>query len=167
MTCVQCEERMSDYLERALSHPEREAVDFHLQSCGACNELFVRITAFLAWGKSFPVHERPVWLPTRILANTPRRARESWIDTIAAAWKWIIDPRPAMGVFTAVVVLGWLGSFAGISPNWSNVVRNPVGVYYAAQGAMNRAYDEAIRRYYRSPLVNEITARIEQLREIS
>ena len=167
MTCLQCEERLSDYLEGALSLAERETMDLHLQSCAACRELSAGITEVMAWGKSFPVHEPPPWLPARIVANTPRVARESWIDTIAAAWKWIIDPRAAMGVFTAVIVLGWLGSFAGISPNWTSVIRNPTAVYYAAQGAMNRAYDEAIRRYYRSPLVNEITARIGQLREIS
>ena len=167
MICLQCEERMSDYLEGALSPADRDTVDLHLQSCGACRDLLAGMTEVLAWGKSFPLHEPPVWLPARIIANTPRLARESWTDILTAAWKWIIDPRAAMGVFTAVLVLGWLGSFAGISPNWTTVVRNPAAIYYAAQGAMNHAYDEAIRRYYRSPLVNEITARIEQLREIS
>jgi hypothetical protein len=94
-------------------------------------------------------------------------AHESWIDTIAAAWRWVADPRAAVGVFTATLVLGWLGSLAGISPSMTTVVRNPTAIYYEAQGAMNRAYDEAIRTYYRSPLVNEIKTRIEQLREIS
>jgi hypothetical protein len=70
-------------------------------------------------------------------------------------------------VFTAALVLGWLGSLAGISPQWTTVVRNPAAIYYEAQGAVNRAYDEAVRRYFRSPLVNEIKTRIEQLREIS
>ena len=105
--------------------------------------------------------------PARIIANTPRLARESWTDILTAAWKWIIDPRAAMGVFTAVLVLGWLGNLAGISPDWGAVVRDPSAIYYGAQGAMNRAYDEAIRAYYRSPLVTQIQSRIEQFREIS
>ena len=47
------------------------------------------------------------------------------------------------------------------------LVRNPAAIYYQAEGAVNRAYDQAVRRYYRSPLVTEIRTRIEQLREIS
>lgn len=167
MTCTHCEEKLSDYLENALSATDRTAVELHFQSCAACSELLAGMTRVLAWGKSFPVREAPAWLATRIIANTPRVARESWIDTITSVWKWIVEPRIAMAVFTATLVLGWLGSIAGISPDWTTVVRNPTSIYYGAQGAMNRAYDEAVRRYYRSPLVTEIQTRIEQLREIS
>ncbi len=167
MNCLNCEERMSDYLEGALSPAERNAVDLHLQSCAACSELLAGMTNVLAWGHAFPVYEAPAWLPVRIIANTPRLERERWIDTIAAAWKRFIDPRFAMGLFTATLMLGWLGSLAGISPDWRTVVRNPAAIYYEAHGAVNRAYDEAIRRYYRSPLITEIKTRIEQLREIS
>jgi hypothetical protein len=158
---------MSDYLERALGPAERAAVESHLQSCTACSTLLEDVTEVLSWGRRFPVHQPPVWLADRIIANTPRIARESWTDTIAIVWKWIADPRLAMGVFTATLVLGWLGSLAGVSPRWAAVVRDPAAIYYEAQGAVNRAYDEAIRMYYRSPLVTGIRTRIEQLREIS
>lgn len=167
MNCAHCEERMSDYLENTLNAADRAVFELHLQSCTACSELLAGMAEVLAWGKTFPVHLAPAWLATRIIANTPRVARESWIDMIASVWKWIIEPRTAMAVFTATLVLGWLGSLAGISPDWTTVVRNPAAIYYGAQGAMNRAYDEAVRRYYRSPLVSEIQTRIEQLREIS
>ena len=167
ISCARCEERMSDYLENALSLADRSVMTLHLESCNACSKLIANMAAVLDWEKTFPVHEAPAWLPTRIIANTPRVARERWIDTIAAAWKWVIDPRRAMGVFTAVLVLGWMGNLAGISPNWSTVVRNPSAIYYEAQGAVNRAYDEAVRKYYRSPFVTELRTRIEQLREIS
>jgi hypothetical protein len=158
---------MSNYLEGALGQSERDAVDVHLQSCTACSELLAAIPDVLAWGKIFPVHPAPDWLPARIIANTPHIERERWIDTIAGALRWVVEPRIAMGVFTATLVLSWLGTLAGISPNWSAVIRNPSAVYYDAQGAVNRAYGEAVRRYYRSELVTRIEARIEQLREIS
>jgi predicted anti-sigma-YlaC factor YlaD len=167
ISCARCEERMSDYLENALSPVDNGVITLHLESCTTCSKLIANMAGVLEWGKTFPVHEAPAWLPTRIIANTPRVARESWIDTIAAAWKWVIDPRRAMGAFTAVLVLGWMGNLAGISPKWSTVVRNPSAIYYEAQGAVNRAYDEAVRKYYRSPFVTEIKTRIEQLREIS
>ncbi len=167
MTCTQCEERMSDYLENAIAAEDRGRMELHLRACAACAELLAGMNEVLAWGKEFPVYQAPAWLPTRIIANTPRVERENWGDTILGLWKWIIEPRTAMAVFTATLVLGWMGSLAGASPNWASVVRNPASIYYGAQGAVNRAYDEAIRAYYRSPLVRDIETNIERLREIS
>lgn len=168
MNCAHCEERMSDFLEYALSVTERGAVELHLQSCHACTELLAGMTEVLAWGKAFPVYQAPAWLPARIIANTPRVARENWLDTIASIGRWIIEPRTALTLFTATLVLSWLGSLAGISPtSWTMVVRDPAAIYYGAQGLMNRAYDGAVRTYYRSPVVTQIQTRIEQLREIS
>jgi hypothetical protein len=167
MNCEYCEERISDYLENALSLDERTAVNLHLQTCSSCNDLLIGVRDVLVWGKSFPVYEAPAWLPPRIVANTPRIAREKWTDTVGAVWRWIIEPRTAMAVFTTILVLGWLGNLAGLSPNFAAVIQNPTGIYYGAQGVVNRAYGEAVRRYYRSPLVTEIQTRIQQLREIS
>jgi predicted anti-sigma-YlaC factor YlaD len=167
MNCATVEELASDYLEGALNEAQASSVALHLQSCAACAELFADIGEVLSAAKVFPVYEPPPWLATRIIANTPRIARENWVDTMAAVWKWVIEPRTAMAVFTAILVLGWLGGMAGISPDWGRVVRNPAAVYYGAHGVLDRAYDEAIRKYYRSPLVTEIQTRIEQLREIS
>jgi len=99
MNCQYCEERMSDYLERALSAHECDAVDLHLQSCTGCSELLSGMREVLAWGRSFPVYEPPSWLPARIVANTPRRARESWTDTIAALWSWIVVKSVVLGMF--------------------------------------------------------------------
>ena len=169
MTCTQCEEQMSDYLENALGAAQRGAMELHLQTCHACAGLLAGMAEVLAWGRSFPVYDAPQWLPLRIIANTPHVARESWLDTVASIGKWIFEPRVAMAVFTATIVLSWMGSLAGISPSadWATVVRNPSAIYYGAQGLVNRAYGEAVRSYYRSPLVTQIQSRIEQLREIS
>jgi len=167
MNCTTVEELASDYLEHALDEVRASSVALHLQSCSACTELLQGISEVWSAAKFFPVYEPPAWLATRIVANTPRIARESWVDTIAAMWKWIIEPRTAMAVFTAILVLGWMGSMVGITPNWVAAVRNPGALYYGAHSALDRAYDEAIRKYYRSPLVTEIQTRIEQLREIS
>jgi Putative zinc-finger len=170
MNCTQCEERMSDYLENTINSSDRDAMDAHFRSCAMCSELFAGMYEVVAWAKSFPTFKPPAWLATRILANTSRIARENWLDTLAFLWKWIIEPRTAIAVVTATLVLGWLGNLAGISPDWTTVVRGlqePAAIYYGAQGVVNRAYDAAIRTYYRSPLVTQIQTRIEQLREIS
>jgi Putative zinc-finger len=167
MNCETVESLASDYLERALSAVDDRAVAVHLESCRQCTILLAGISEVLAGGQAFPVYEPPAWLATRIVANTPRIARENWVDAIASLWKWIVEPRIAMAMFTAVLVLGWMGSIAGVSPAWAGAVRNPTAIYYGVHSVLNHAYDEAIRKYYRSPIVAEIQTRIEQIREIS
>ena len=167
MNCAQCEERMSDYLENAIGADDRAQIESHLQSCAACSELMSGMKDIVTWAQTFPVYEAPQWLPSRIVANTPRIAREGWLETLRLGWRWVIEPRTAMAVFTATLVLGWLGSLAGISPDWAAIVRNPTAIYYQGQAAVNCAYNGAVRAYYQSPLAAEIEAQIEQLREIS
>ena len=162
MNCNQCEAQMSDYLENALSANERSTMDLHVASCRSCSELLDGIRDVMLWAKDFPVYDVPAWLPSKILANTPRVARETWLDTLAAAARWVIEPRTAMGLLTAVLMFGWLGSAAGIG-SFSDVVsiaENPAAAYYSA-------YDAAVRGFFRAPLVTEIRSQIERFREIS
>src|SRR3989442_12586636 len=115
MNCNHCEERMSDYLENALSAGERHSMELHLQSCLACSELLAGMAEVLAWGKNFSIYEPPAWLAQRIIANTPPLGRETWLDTLASIGRWLIEPRHPMGVFTLMLVFGLLGGLPGIS----------------------------------------------------
>ena len=162
MNCRQCEERMSDYLENALGAQERATMDAHLATCGSCVELLAGMRDVLAWGRDFPVYDVPVWLPARILANTPRVVRETWWDTIAGVGRWLLEPRTAVGLLTAVLMIGWLGSAAGISSvgDIVTIAENPAATCYSV-------YDDAVRAFYRAPLVTAIQSEIERLREIS
>jgi len=162
MNCSQCEARMSDYLENALSANERSTMDLHMSSCRCCSELLDGMRDVMLWAKDFPVYDVPAWLPSKILANTPRVARETWLDTLAAAARWFMEPRTAMGLLTAVLMFGWLGSAAGISSvsDVVSIAENPAAAYYSA-------YDAAVRGFFRAPLVTEIRSQIERFREIS
>lgn len=160
VNCARCEEWMSDYLERALGTSERTLMDLHLSSCEACTELLAGMSEVLEWGKSFPIYEAPAWLPVRILANTPHVERETWLDTLAGVGRWFMEPRTALGLLTTVLMVGWMGSMSGISSEVTSIVRNPSAIYY-------RAYDQAVRGFYRAPLVTEIRSQFERLREIS
>jgi hypothetical protein len=167
MNCLHCEEKFSDYLENTLHADARRAVDLHLQGCGDCRRLLAGMNEVIQWGRDFPVYPVPVWLATRIIANTPRVERETWLDTLSALGRWILEPRTALAVFTATVVIGWMGNLAGISPRWSAVVEDPAGIYYEVGALVNRAYGRAVRTYYNAPLVTEIQSRIDRLRETS
>ena len=78
MNCATLEARLSDYLDRLLSPGEQHSLEAHLASCDGCRRLHESMEEVLAWGRNFPVFEAPEWLVTRILANTPRKERETW-----------------------------------------------------------------------------------------
>jgi anti-sigma factor RsiW len=171
MNCNYCEERLSDYLEDALDAGERAAMELHFQSCTACSELLEGVSHVMQWGKEFPAEVAPAWLPTRIVANTPIVIRVTWSDWLRSAWKTIAEPRFAMALLTSTMMIGWLGSSAGITTADLSVMRSPTAVYYGVEGWASRIYGDAVRNIYSSPIVNsiqcQIHTRIEQFRENS
>jgi hypothetical protein len=168
MNCRYCEEQLSDYMEDALGVEERNAVKLHLAECSLCSELVVGIAEVMNMARTFPAYEAPPWLPTRILGNTPRIVRETWLDTLTSVVHWVVQPRIAMVFFSSTLVLSWMFSLAGMSPTQVvRVARDPAVLYYQAGTLANRLYTSAIRSYNRAPLVTEIRSQIERLREIS
>ena len=171
MNCAHCEDQLSMYLEDALDNSERLSIEAHLQTCAACSELLEGVREIIQWGKSFTTPEPSPWLPTNILANTPVVVRITWRDWLVGAWRSVCEPRFAMAILTSTLVLGWMGSLAGISAPDIATLRHPVGIYHRIGGWANRLYGDAVRSYYSSPIVNaiqcQIHSRIEQFRENS
>lgn len=162
MTCLRFEECISDYLENTLENDSRDNMDLHITVCTSCSELLADTRGLITATKTFPIYEVPVWLPSRIVANTPRLARETWTDMLAGLWRWFIEPRTAIGVLATVLMVAWMASMAGVSglADVLAVAENPVTACY-------NVYDSAVRTFYRAPLVTAIQAEIEQLRDIS
>jgi anti-sigma factor RsiW len=171
MNCKHCEDHLSDFLEDALEPAERTAIELHFQTCPACSELLEGVRGVMQWGREFPAASAPEWLSTRIVANTPRVVRITVRDWLRAAWRTVSEPRFAMALMTSVLMIGWLGSAAGIRASDLSMVRNPTVVYYGVEGWANRVYGDAVRNLYSSTIVNsiqcQIHSRIEQLRENS
>jgi hypothetical protein len=171
MNCNYCEDRLSDYLEDALGAGERAAMEMHFQSCASCTELLQGVSHVMQWGREFPVEAAPPWLPTRIVANTPVVVRVTFGDWLRTAWRTIAEPRFAMALLTSTLMIGWLGSSAGITAADLAIVRSPSAMYYGVEGWASRIYGDALRNIYTSQIVNtiqcQIHTRIEQFRENS
>jgi hypothetical protein len=134
-------------------------MDLHFSACSSCRELLAAMFQVIEAGREFPVHAPPPWLAARILASTPSIQRESLRGLLANAWKSLGEPRTALAIFTAAIVMGWLGV----------TVRETI--VDRAEGVLSCAYDHAVRGYYRSPMVieihSEIQSRLDQLLENS
>jgi len=93
------------------------------------------------------------------------------MDWIRSAWRTVSEPRFAMALMTSTLMIGWLGSSAGITASDLSIVRSPTAVYYGVEGWANRVYGDAVRNLYSSTIVNSIQchihSRIEQFRENS
>ena len=155
LNCAECEEKLSDYIERSLGDVEQAAVELHLRSCRSCDELVSEMMMVIDAGREFPVYAPPEWLASRIVANTPP-SRPMLRDRLAAFWQSLGEPRTALAIFTAAIVMGWVGG---------GTVRE--AVFNRAEKAVSCAYDHAIRSYYSSPVVIEIRAKIDELMENS
>jgi anti-sigma factor RsiW len=166
MICAYVEERISDYIEGALDAEETRAMDLHFDSCVECRHLLFGVQEVVRLAGHVHV-VAPDWLPARILANTPPVMRETWADTLRAAWRWTTEPRTALAIFTATLVLGWLGGLMGLSSGSISRLRNPAIIVDRAEGALSGAYNAAVTAYYRSPLIGAIQCRIQQFRETS
>ena len=155
LNCAECEEKLSDYIERSLSEVERAGVELHLRSCQSCHELVSGMKLVIDASRDFPVYAPPAWLASRIVANTPP-SRMLLRDRLAALWQSLGEPRTALAIFTAAIVLGWIGG---------GTVRE--AVFNRAESVVSCAYDHAVRTYYRSPVVIELHARIDEFMENS
>ena len=163
MNCTEAETQMSEYLDGVLAGPGIVTLELHVSSCDGCLELRKSMEAVMEWGRGFPEFAPPEWLATRILVNTPQTQRETWRNALAGIGRWVLDPRTAMAVFTASVMLGWMTNAMGVSLEPAQL-RNPQAIYYSVDGLIGDAYDRVVRLYYQAPLLGEIQSRIEQLR---
>jgi predicted anti-sigma-YlaC factor YlaD len=160
MNCNYFEDRLSDYLEDALDPVERPAVELHFQTCAACSVLLQGVQQVMQWGREFPAEPAPQWLATRIVANTPIVVRITWRDWVSMAWRSVSDPRFAMSLLTAVLMIGWMGSVTGLTAADLSMVRTPSTIVDGVEGWANRVYGDAVRNIYSSPLVNSIQRQI-------
>src|SRR5262245_31915353 len=108
LNCADCEEKLSDYIEGTLAKDVHDAVEQHIHSCAFCEELVAGMMQVITVGRDFPVHVPPAWLATRIIANTPQ-PRPSFRGRLSSLWQSLGEPRTALAIFTAAIVLGWLG----------------------------------------------------------
>jgi len=103
-TCTLTEERLSDFLDGALSPVEAAAFSAHAAQCESCAQIAARVGAMVRRMRELAPVEEPPYLVAKILRGTRgarARASEGWLG-------WLLEigqPRFAMGVATVAACL--------------------------------------------------------------
>jgi anti-sigma factor RsiW len=159
-SCVQVEERLSDYLDNALTPGERAEFREHLDACPRCAPLFAQVS-YIA--KSLPALElepAPPLLVSNILDKTigPRKAKREWFSWIPMLWQ----PRFATGALTVVATLLIVFHAIGVKPSQLTAADfNPVTIIHRADSRAHLAFARSVRWVNDLRVVYEIQSRLQ------
>jgi len=153
MKCADLEILLADYLDGAVSGVEKSAVEAHLAGCAACVELARDAARAVAFMERAATVEAPPGMVARILADDRIRVRRSWVERLLGfvsqydaqlVWRFVWQPRLAMGLAMMVLSIAMLGRMWG-----------------PAENQVHRAWDRTVKQYENLPLVSAIQSQLE------
>lgn len=143
-SCIQVEERLSDYLDNALAPSERAEFRAHLDSCPRCPPLLAQVSHVATSMRELELEPAPPLLVSRILDQTlgPRKAKRNWLSWIPVLWQ----PRFATGVVTVLATVLIIFHAAGVKPSQLTASDfNPVNVFYSADRHAHLAFARSVK----------------------
>jgi hypothetical protein len=161
-TCLNTEERLSEYLEGQLEAGERLEMEAHLAGCAACRAQVTHVGAVVArLGRVEPEPE-PSWLVYRILQATSGAVREQKENLWRRLLTGILAPRFALGLGSVAATLFILFQALGINlKHVSADDLNPVSIFRAADRQAHLSYARGVRFVNDLRVVYEIRSRLE------
>jgi hypothetical protein len=177
MQCGLIEERLSEYVERALPHEEMLRVAEHLQECPRCLGLMEEIRAILVTCRAFPAYEVDAALLDRILVRTSGRPRTlPWRERFKAHFlRPALTPRFAMGVGLALLFLALTVDLVVPRADLITSVLSPKGILLQMDRGVQQIYSEGLKLYsaknelqtqftfFKNNMMNNLFFMIEQL----
>jgi anti-sigma factor RsiW len=174
MNCAEIEIILADYLDGALAAEEKSAIESHLSTCKACEELAADAAGAVAFMERASEVTAPPELVTRILfeiSSGPSRAavKPSWVRRIfgnrlgGKLMEPVLQPRYAMGMAMTLLSFAMLGRFAGIEVrHLSPSDLDPVKIWAAAEDRATRTWQRGVKYYESLRLVYEIESRVKE-----
>ncbi|HKO03917.1 MAG TPA: zf-HC2 domain-containing protein [Candidatus Acidoferrales bacterium] len=162
-TCLNTEERLSDYLDGLLAADDRAAMEAHLAGCASCPALVADVRSL---AERLPLLEpavEPTWLVYRILEATSGTAREKKANTWKRLFAGLLAPRFAVGFAAVAATIFFLCQAAGINPKKITAEDlNPINVYRAADRQAHLTYARGVRFVNDLRVVYEIRSRLQE-----
>lgn len=153
--CVQAEERLSDYLDNALTQAERVEFREHLDSCKRCAPLLAQVSYVTGSLHALELEAVPAELVSRVLDQTlgPRKAKREWFSWIPVLWQ----PRFATGIVTVLATLLIIFHATGMKTSDITLASfNPVNIFHAADRHAHLAFARSVKFVNDLRLVHEI-----------
>jgi len=155
-TCQQFEERLTDYLDDALSVADRVDFTVHQQECAQCRPLLERVSGMVVAIHHVEPIEPPQGLIYRILEATGPKQERGWFGL---AW---LTPRFAMSGVTLALFLLMIYPFTGIEVTklqWSDL--KPANMYLAADRRATLMYARSVKFVNGLRVLHEIQSRLQ------
>jgi anti-sigma factor RsiW len=174
MNCADVEILLADYLDGTLAVEQKSALQSHLSTCKACEELAGDVAGAVAFMERASEVTAPPELVTRILfeiSSGPSRAevKPSWMRRIFGNriggnfMEPVLQPRYAMGMAFTLLSFAMLGRFAGIEVRHLSVSDlDPVKIWTAAEDRATRTWQRGVKYYESVRLVYEIESRVKE-----
>ena len=159
-TCVQIEERLSDYLDGLLPESEQRQFRAHVEACASCAPLLAQVTHVVSRLHALEAEQPPAALISKILDQTlgPRKPGRNWLGWIPLLWQ----PRFATGLVTVLATIAIVFHAIGVSPsNITAASLNPVNFYHSADRHAHLAFARSVKFVNDLRIVYEIQSRLQ------
>ena len=159
-TCVQIEERLSDYLDGLLSGAEQREFRAHVDACAQCAPLLAQVTHVIGRLRTLEPEPAPAALVSKILDQTlgPRKTKRDWFGWLPMLWQ----PRFAMGTVTVLATLLIIFQAAGVRRSDITAASlNPVRIFHADDSHAHLAFARGVKFVNDLRVVYEIQSRLQ------
>jgi anti-sigma factor RsiW len=157
------EERLSDYLDGALTPAEAAAFKAHADSCADCGALVASVSGLVTRMHALELEPAPPMLMNRILDATvgPRKEKQSWKSWLGWTGSFV-QPRFVMGLVTVAATVLVVIYSTGFTPSKLKKVNlSPVEVYRAANREVHLKYGQSVKYVNDLRVVYEIQSRLQ------
>jgi anti-sigma factor RsiW len=159
-TCIQIEERLSEYLDGLLPAAEQREFRAHVDACPHCAPLLAQVTHVIGRLRTLDPEPVPAALVSKILDQTlgPRKTKRDWFGWLPMLWQ----PRFAMGTVTVLATLLIIFQAAGVrTSDVTTASLNPVNIYHAADRHAHLAFARSVKFVNDLRVVYEIQSRLQ------
>jgi anti-sigma factor RsiW len=174
MNCADVEILLADYMDGTLAADRKSAIESHLSTCAACEELARDAADAVAFMERTSNVTAPPELVTRILfeiSSGPSHlaVKPSWVRRIfgnrlgGKFLEPVLQPRYAMGMAMTLLSFAMLGRFTGIEVrHLTPSDLDPVKIWTAAEDRASRTWQRGVKYYESLRLVYEIESRVKE-----
>jgi anti-sigma factor RsiW len=161
--CEQIEERLSDFLDGALTAGEAVAFSAHIATCAACAELVSSVRGLVGEMHALEPEDLPPHFIADVLDKTlgPRKSPDGWKSWFT--WlRPVFQPRFAYGALTVLVTIGVVSQALGIQWRKPTVADlNPVNLYREVDRQAHLVYSRGAKFVGDLRVVYEIRSRLQ------